>query len=97
MLYAVESWTKLLNKKTLTEWTSSYNLENNNPKTVAVIMAGNIPLVGFHDFLSVLISGHNICVKQSSNDKHFLPLLAKYLAKKGSRCLSLEDCLTQML
>ncbi|MDY7393633.1 acyl-CoA reductase [Aureibaculum sp. 2210JD6-5] len=79
VLYAIESWTKLLNKKTLTEWTSAYNLENNNPKTIAVIMAGNIPLVGFHDFLSVLISDNNILIKQSSNDKHLLPLLAKYL------------------
>tara|TARA_R110002074_G_scaffold32501_3_gene90868 strand:- start:5057 stop:5827 length:771 start_codon:yes stop_codon:yes gene_type:complete len=42
-------------------------------------MAGNIPLVGFHDFLSVLISGHHVLVKQSSNDKHLLPYLAKYL------------------
>ncbi|RMB64049.1 acyl-CoA reductase [Dokdonia sinensis] len=48
-------------------------------KTVAVIMAGNIPLVGFHDFLSVLITGHNFVGKQSSNDKHLLPFLAKYL------------------
>jgi len=42
-------------------------------------MAGNIPLVGFHDFLSVLISGHKVIVKQSSNDKQLLPYLAKYL------------------
>ena len=42
-------------------------------------MAGNIPLVGFHDFLSVLISGHSVLVKQSSNDKNLLPFLAKYL------------------
>ncbi len=79
VIYALENWSKLLNRKSLTEWTSSYSLENNNPKTVAVIMAGNIPLVGFHDFLSVLISGHHIRIKQSTNDKHFLPLLAKYL------------------
>jgi len=46
---------------------------------VAIIMAGNIPLVGFHDFLSVLISGHAALVKLSSNDKQMLPLLAKYL------------------
>jgi hypothetical protein len=50
-----------------------------NPKKVAIIMAGNIPLVGFHDFLSVLISGHQVIVKQSSNDKHLLPFLTKYL------------------
>jgi hypothetical protein len=42
-------------------------------------MAGNIPLVGFHDFLSVLISGHSVQVKQSSNDRHLIPFLAKYL------------------
>ena len=42
-------------------------------------MAGNIPLVGFHDFFSVLISGHNVVVKQATNDKQLLPLIAKYL------------------
>ena len=42
-------------------------------------MAGNIPLVGFHDFISALVSGHNIVVRQSSNDCHLLPYLAKYL------------------
>ena len=79
VLYALESWIKLLDSRTLTEWTSSYNLEPTNSKIISVIMAGNIPLVGFHDFLSVLISGHRIRIKQSSNDKHLLPLLAKYL------------------
>ena len=78
ILHAFESWSKELNHKNLTNWTSTYNF-NNNSKNVAVIMAGNIPLVGFHDFLSVLISGHTVRVKQSSNDKHFLPLIAKYL------------------
>lgn len=42
-------------------------------------MAGNIPLVGFHDFFCVLLVGHKVLVKQSSNDKHLLPYLAKYL------------------
>jgi hypothetical protein len=42
-------------------------------------MAGNIPLVGFHDFLSVLLTGHKVVAKLSSNDKHLLPFLAKYL------------------
>ena len=41
-------------------------------------MAGNIPLVGFHDFISVLISGHNVLVKQSSNDQRLLPIIASY-------------------
>ncbi len=79
ILYAFESWSKELNKSKLTAWSSSYDLDIKNVKTIVIIMAGNIPLVGFHDFLSVLLSGHKVLVKQSSNDKHFLPLLAKYL------------------
>lgn len=79
ILFSLESWSKALNNKNINLWTSKYNFNIQNPKTVAIIMAGNIPLVGFHDFLSVLITGHNVLVKQSSNDKHLLPFLAKYL------------------
>ena len=79
ILFAFEKWSNQLTKNKLDNWTSIYNLDNKTPKTIAVIMAGNIPLVGFHDFLSVLLSGNNVLVKQSSNDKHFLPLIAKYL------------------
>ena len=79
VLSAFESWSKELNKSNLERWTSSYTLDNLNSKTIAIIMAGNIPLVGFHDFLSVLLSGHKVRIKQSSNDKYFLPLIAKYL------------------
>lgn len=42
-------------------------------------MAGNIPLVGFHDFLTVLMSGHSVQIKQSSSDAFFLPLIALFL------------------
>jgi hypothetical protein len=77
--FAFRSWSKILNEKSLSNWTSSYNLDNKVPKTIGVIMAGNIPLVGFHDFLSVLISGHRILVKQSSSDAFFLPLISKFL------------------
>ncbi|WP_372744039.1 acyl-CoA reductase [Lutibacter sp.] len=80
VLKAFESWSKALSKENLEKWTSMYHFnEDSKPKTIAIIMAGNIPLVGFHDFLSVLISGNNALVKQSSNDKHFLPLIAKFL------------------
>jgi len=79
ILFSIESWSKALTESAINKWVSKYNFNIECPKTVAIIMAGNIPLVGFHDFLSVLISGHNVLVKQSSNDKHLLPLLAKYL------------------
>ncbi len=81
ILNAFYGWSKILNINNINKWTSTYNLINNTPKIIGVITAGNIPLVGFHDFLSVLISGHQIAVKQSSSDKYFLPLIAKYLEK----------------
>ena len=79
VLFAIENWAKLLNEKELKKWIKKYHVEKIKPKTIAVIMAGNIPLVGFHDFLSVLISNHRIQAKLSSNDKFLLPMLAKYL------------------
>ena len=77
--YALEGWGELLTDEKLYNWLSSYNLESNHPKTVAIIMAGNIPLVGFHDFLSVLLTGNNVLAKLSSNDKILLPTIAQYL------------------
>jgi hypothetical protein len=68
-----------LTENNLNTWLKPYNIHISKPKQVAIIMAGNIPLVGFHDFLSVLITGHQVLVKQSSNDKQLLPYLAKYL------------------
>lgn len=79
LLFATESWSKALTQENINKWISNENLGTNKSKKVVIIMAGNIPLVGFHDFLSVLISGHSVLVKQSSNDKHLLPFLAKYL------------------
>jgi hypothetical protein len=49
------------------------------PKTVGVVMAGNIPLVGFHDFLCVLISGNKFLGKLSSHDEILLPAIAAIL------------------
>lgn len=77
--FTLENWSNALTDKNINQWLSKYNFNTVNPQTVAIIMAGNIPLVGFHDFLCVLLSGHSVLVKQSSNDKHLLPFLAKYL------------------
>lgn len=77
--FALNGWANQLNKSTITTWLSKYTFNLENKKNIAIITAGNIPLVGFHDFLSVLISGQKVLVKQSSNDKHLLPFLSKYL------------------
>ncbi len=79
IIYVCKNYSISLTNSNLHRWISSYTLNKNISKTVAVIMAGNIPLVGFHDFISALISGHKVLIKQSHNDKHLLPILAKYL------------------
>jgi hypothetical protein len=85
ILFALENWSNALNINDLNQWLKNYNFKDIDPKNVAIIMAGNIPLVGFHDFISVLISGHNVIVKQSSNDKRLLPYLSKYLVSVEPR------------
>lgn len=77
--FSIQSWAKALTEQNLNKWLSSYDFSKVEPKTVGLILAGNIPLVGFHDFLSVLISGHKVLVKTSSNDQHLIKFLAEYL------------------
>lgn len=82
ILFALEQWANLLTKDQLESWISKYGIKPlDEPKTVGIVMAGNIPLVGFHDFLCVLLSGHRVMVKLSSNDKILLPFLANFLIK----------------
>ncbi len=68
MLTGISKW---LNDKALDKWTSPYSFSGDS-KRVGLVMAGNIPLVGFHDMLAILISGHQLALKLSSQDS-FLP------------------------
>ena len=65
---ALTGITKFITKPNLEKWTSAYQMNPKKIKNIGVAMAGNIPLVGFHDFLCVLISGHNLTAKLSSQD-----------------------------
>ncbi|MBK9283572.1 MAG: acyl-CoA reductase [Sphingobacteriaceae bacterium] len=69
----------MLNEENLNAFTK--NSEVKNPKTVAVICAGNIPCVAFHDILCVLLSGHKILLKFSTDDSIILPFLLKLLVQ----------------
>ncbi len=79
VFFAINSWANALTDENLSIWLRKYDFNNSKTKSVGIILAGNIPLVGFHDFLSVLISGHKVLVKTSSNDQKLLPFLSKYL------------------
>ena len=79
ILFAIENLATALSEKSIRKFVQSEFKSIKTPKKIGVVMAGNIPLVGFHDFFCVLISGHSIVIKQSSNDLHLLPFVAKYL------------------
>ena len=74
--------TEFLQKDKLRAWAEKYRLadEPAHPRKVGVVMAGNIPLVGFHDFLCLLISGHPQLIKPSGRDEALIRHLAEWLA-----------------
>ena len=69
--------TAFLEKDKLEKWVRDYDVpkENTNPKTVGIVMAGNLPMVGFHDMLCIFTTGHRQVIKLSSKDS----LLLKHL------------------
>ncbi len=78
--FTFKSWGEALTNTNLNEWLSTYKISDKiTEERVAIVMAGNIPLVGFHDFMCVLLSGYSVLGKLSSNDTVLLPFLAKYL------------------
>ena len=64
---AFNAWGEALTEEKIGHWIKGYNWSK-NPRKVGLVLAGNIPLVGLHDVLSVIISGHKACVKYSSQD-----------------------------
>jgi hypothetical protein len=79
--YATDTWTEELQKEKLERWCAAYPglKEKKAVRKVGVITAGNIPLVGFHDFMSVLLSGHIFVGKLSSKNNRLLPAVAQSL------------------
>ena len=74
--FAFKSWSEALSENNVQQWLSQYQLpQTTSPKKILIIMAGNLPLVGFHDLLCVLVAGHKAIVKLSSDDRVLLPYL----------------------
>ena len=80
---ALQGLSVWLNKDTLEAWVAHYAIPDEQPIpcTVAVVMAGNIPVVNFHDVLSVLVSGHKLLGKLSHQDPDLLPWLMDALLR----------------
>ncbi|EKY17110.1 hypothetical protein [Capnocytophaga sp. oral taxon 326] len=76
VIFAFKSWSDALSENNVKQWLSQYQLpQTTSSKKILIIMAGNLPLVGLHDLLCVLITGHKAIVKLSSNDCVLLPYL----------------------
>ena len=75
-LNAIRSWGEALQPHKVSQWIDSYTIhENNSPKTIAIITAGNIPLVGLHDIISTWVSGHIAMVKCATRDTILIPYI----------------------
>ncbi|MBO6518306.1 MAG: acyl-CoA reductase, partial [Bacteroidia bacterium] len=76
--FCLNNWCKSLTNNEVEKWLQTVPETIDNPKTVGIVAAGNIPLVGLHDLLSVLGSGHNAKIKLSQNDE----VLMKFCIEK---------------
>lgn len=76
--FCISVWGQTLNKKDISEWLDAYP-EPVKSARLALVLAGNIPLVGLHDVICGLASGCNIEVKLSSNASFMLPLVVDFL------------------
>jgi hypothetical protein len=80
ILICLKNWSHSLEKEKIISFLSSYSIEKVIPKSIAIIMAGNVPLVGFHDFLCVILSGNKAIIKLSSKDSHLMHFILNYLS-----------------
>jgi hypothetical protein len=92
---AVTSISRMLRKDALTDWVHRYPAIQ-APRTIALILAGNIPLVGFHDIVSVLISGHRAMIKLSSKDKYLVNRIIDKLIETEPRLAGMISIVEQL-
>jgi hypothetical protein len=91
--YALRAIAKaFLEREALEAWCAGYGVGDGGVvRTVGIVMAGNIPLVGFHDFLCVFVSGHRAKIKLSDKDPYVFPYLMDWMARI---CPAIADCVT---
>ena len=78
---AIQGIARLLAEEPLRHWAARYPPEPTAVRQIGVVMAGNIPLVGFHDALCVLLSGHELLAKLSANDTYLMTWVLHTLAE----------------
>lgn len=79
---ALKAWSETLKKDQLESWLANYEVKEVEPKKIGLVLAGNLPMVGFHDVLTVLLSGHIAYIKLSSQDNVLIPKILEWLIKE---------------
>ncbi len=86
-----------LKRENLQQWLAQYRpVSSGQTKDIGIIMAGNLPLVGFHDWLCVFLSGHRAKVKLSSKDAHLLPALLHRLHEIDEQFSVATECVEKL-
>ena len=82
VLHALEYWSLTLDTENLSTWINSNNVSDSVSRlNIGLILAGNIPMVGFHDILSTMLVGHRAMIKMSTNDDVIIPELLEKLTE----------------
>src|SRR5690606_24679694 len=89
--FCLEQWGKILTEENLKNWIKNHS-EPENPKNIGIIMAGNVPRVGVHGLLSVLVSRNSAIVETSSQDDVLMNFVLNYLKEFES----LEKCIQEV-
>ena len=84
-IMSIDQWALALSKEKVELWLGKYGEPREKGMTVGVINAGNIPFVGLHDLLSVVVTGHNYLGKNASDDPYLLPFMADLLIEIDPR------------
>lgn len=76
-----------LRREALEAWVAGYPaLQEEHPsRRVGLVLAGNIPAVGFHDVLCTFVAGHQALIKYSDKDRFLIPFLLERLADQDAR------------
>ena len=103
LMKALKGIASMLEEGVLEKWLNPYNINtisSGSQRTVALVLAGNIPMVGFHDMMSVLASGHKVLAKPSSKDDRLIRKVVEVLSGIdpviGSRIQFADDKLSGM-
>jgi hypothetical protein len=100
---ALKGIARMLERENLEKWLETYRLPSvsrGKEKLIGLVLAGNIPLVGFHDIMCVLASGHRILARASTKDDRLIVRVAEFISSidppTGERIILTEDPLKGM-